>query len=191
MIDTPPSEATAADEDAVRTMMDKLAQAWAAGDATSYASLFTADADYTTFDGTVMRGREQIAAGHAPLFAGIMRGSRLVEQITVARFPYPDCAIVTSRGGIVTSWQRRRTTPSRKRVSALTIVALRRDNRWQITAFQNTRYRPWNSTTLGRLMTVMNGRRLNRNVTEPPDHAPDGSRPEPGAQAPEWPTTDR
>lgn len=55
--------------------------------------------------------------------------------------------------------QRRRTAPSRKRISEVTIVAIRHDD-WQITSFQNTRYRPWNRTTLGRLMTVISSRRF-------------------------------
>lgn len=112
MVDTPSSAPTpATDQAAVKTLMARLAEAWAAGDATAYARVFTSDSDYTAFDGTVMRGREQIAAGHAPLFAGIMKGSRLTEQTTAVRFPHPDCAVITSRGGIVMSWQRRRTVP--------------------------------------------------------------------------------
>ncbi len=153
-----PTQPGTPDEDAVRRLLAQLYDAWAAGDATAYAGLFTIDADYTAFDGTLMTGREAIIAGHEPLFHGIMKDSRLVEKHSAIRFIAPECAVITSRGGIVMSWQRRRTQPSRKRLSALTMIAVHRDGQWSLTAFQNTRYRPWARTPLGRIMTALQTR---------------------------------
>ena len=154
----PGSVAGGTDEASVRVVLARLYEAWSAGDAKAYAALFTPDADYTAFDGTLMKGRDEIVAGHEPLFRGIMRGSRLVEQSSAVRFLTPECALITSRGGIVMSWQGRRAEPSRKRVSAQTLVAVRHDDHWLLAAFQNTRYRPWARTLMGRAMTALSRR---------------------------------
>jgi uncharacterized protein (TIGR02246 family) len=38
-----------ADENAIRSLVDRQIMAWAAGDSESYASVFTPDADHVTF----------------------------------------------------------------------------------------------------------------------------------------------
>lgn len=130
-----------------------IRKAWEAGDAAGYADQFTADADYTAFDGTLMAGRQAIEEGHRALFEGIMRGSRMTFQRPQVRYLSDDIAVVTVRGGIIMRWQRRRSAPSPKRVSALTYVMQRAEDRWLVTAFQNTRYRPWDRSIMGRMMT--------------------------------------
>lgn len=137
----------------VRDALSRVADAWAAGDPAAYAALFTEDADYTAFDGTRMMGRQSIADGHRALFAGIMRRSRMTMPDVDIRLISPDVAVACTIGGIIMSWQRRRTRPSAKRLSSVTYVLVRRDGTWQVTAFQNTRYRPWSRTLIGRLMT--------------------------------------
>ena len=136
---------------AVLDTPSRIADAWAAGDADRYAAWFTEDADYTAFDGNRMAGRQAIADGHRALFAGIMRGSRMTMEPPSIRFVTADVAVACVRGGIVMSWQRNRTTPSARRRSAVTFVLARRDGAWLTTAFQNTRYRPFARTLLGRL----------------------------------------
>lgn len=126
---------------------------WRAGDADAYAALHAPDATYVAFDGTVMTGRAEIAAGHRPLFGGIMRGSRLAVVDRTVRFPDPVTAIVTQRAGIIMRWQKTRTTPSRKRLSTNTTVLRHDGDRWSVAAFQNTRYHPFARTFLGRLVT--------------------------------------
>ncbi|MEU1689293.1 SgcJ/EcaC family oxidoreductase [Micromonospora sp. NPDC005707] len=105
------------------------------------------------FDGTVITGRDEIAAGHRPLFDGIMRGSRLAVVERAIRFTDPATAIVVQRAGIIMRWQRGRTVPSAKRLSTNTTVLRRDGDRWIVAAFQNTRYHPWAKTLMGRLMT--------------------------------------
>lgn len=133
-----------------------LAEAWAAGDAERYAAVFTDDADYVAFDGTRMVGRQQIADGHRALFAGIMRGSRMIHRDPTARYAGPDVAVVCTLGGIVMRWQRAEASPAAKRLSTVTYVLVR-EHQWRATAFQNTRYRPWTETILGRVMTSLSG----------------------------------
>jgi len=139
--------------DAVVGLIEDLRAAWAAGDASAYAALHAEDARYVAFDGSVMRGRAEIAAGHEPLFAGIMRGSRLVAVEQEVRFIDDDIALVIQRAGIVMRWQRGRTTPSRKRLSTNSTLVRHRGGVWEVAAFQNTRYRPFTRTLMGRLMT--------------------------------------
>jgi uncharacterized protein (TIGR02246 family) len=137
----------------VRHALARVADAWAAGDPDRYAALFTDDADYTAFDGTRMSGRQSIADGHRALFAGIMRNSRMTMPAPDIRLLTPDVAVACALGGIIMSWQRRRTRPSAKRLSSVTYVLIRREDGWQVSAFQNTRYRPFSRTLFGRLMT--------------------------------------
>jgi len=129
----------------------RVAAAWEEGNPESYAQAFTADADYTAFDGTRMSGRRAIADGHRALFAGIMRNSRMVSESRDVRFPAPDVAVACERGGIVMAWQKRRTVPTARRRSSVTFVLVRRDGTWLVDTFHNTRYRPWSNTLLGRL----------------------------------------
>ena len=133
--------------------MDALERAWNAGDAEAFGAMHTSTASYLAFDGTLMLGPNQIAAGHEPLFRGIMRGSKLVSWDRLIRFMGSDIAVVTQKGGIVMRWQGDQRRPSSKRVSANTTVLVRADNQWLIEAFQNTRYKPWARTLMGRLMT--------------------------------------
>lgn len=135
----------------VARALARVAAAWEAGDPDAYAQAFTDDADYTAFDGTRMAGRTAIADGHRALFAGIMRNSRMVTESQDVRFPAPGVAVACQRGGIVMSWQKRRTGPTAKRRSSVTFVLVRRDETWLVDAFHNSRYRPWAKTLLGRL----------------------------------------
>ncbi len=130
-----------------------LEAAWQTGDADAYAALHAPDVTYVAFDGAVMTGREEVAAGHRPLFDGIMRGSRLAVLERAIRFPDATTAIVVQRAGIIMRWQTGRTAPSRKRLSTNTTVLRHDGDRWTVAAFQNTRYHPWAKTLMGRLMT--------------------------------------
>ncbi|NUP83394.1 MAG: SgcJ/EcaC family oxidoreductase, partial [Nonomuraea sp.] len=48
-------------ETAVRDLFAAMEDAWNRGDADAFAACFTADATYTTFMGTVYRGRADVA----------------------------------------------------------------------------------------------------------------------------------
>jgi uncharacterized protein (TIGR02246 family) len=143
------------DEAGVRALMQRLYEAWGEGDADAFAALFTEDADYVTFDGSLSKGRQAIADIHRPLFEGFMKGSRLTGQTTAVRFLAPDVALVHSKGAVLRKNQRR---PSRRALSVQTNVVVRQGDRWLLTAFQSTRYRPWTKTLLGRLLLLLASR---------------------------------
>jgi uncharacterized protein (TIGR02246 family) len=144
---------TATTHPGVLDTLTALESCWRDGDADAYAALHSADATYVAFDGTVMTGRKEIADGHRPLFAGIMKGSRLAVVERTVHLPAPDTAIVVQRAGVIMRWQRNRATPSAKRLSTNTTVLRQEGSGWTVTAFQNTRYHPWAKTLMGRLMT--------------------------------------
>lgn len=150
----PDMKTFSSDEAEVRALLQRLNEAW--GDADVYAALFTEDADYVIFDGSQVTGRAAIAESHRPLFEGFMRGSRLASQITDLRFLTPDVALVHSKGAVI---QKRQKQASRRAISVQTTVVVRRDGRWQITAFHNTRYRPWNESLLGKVLLLMSSKK--------------------------------
>ncbi|RZQ60381.1 SgcJ/EcaC family oxidoreductase [Amycolatopsis suaedae] len=129
------------DRDAVLAVLDELAQAWNAGDATRYAAAFTDDATYTTFFGHTSFGRGEIEAGHRRLFEGPLRGSTMGAGDGMepsVRFPRPDVALVLVGGTSVLAGQE----PDPARASVVSFVLVRDDGRWRVAAFQNTRRSP-------------------------------------------------
>ncbi|MEV4159174.1 SgcJ/EcaC family oxidoreductase [Nonomuraea dietziae] len=49
-------------------LLRRLTETWNAGDATAYAALFTDDADYITYFGLHLKGRQAIEDSHRELF---------------------------------------------------------------------------------------------------------------------------
>jgi uncharacterized protein (TIGR02246 family) len=139
---------TSADVAAIRHLFQRFLAAW--GDADTYASVFTEDADYVTFDGTHVKGRGAIAESHRLLFERVLKGSRLYSEPPAIRLLTPDVALIHSKGAVLRAGQQR---PSRRRMSVQTLVAIKQADEWRLVAFHNTRYRPFAQTLLGRLLT--------------------------------------
>ncbi|WAJ43070.1 SgcJ/EcaC family oxidoreductase [Mycobacterium sp. Aquia_216] len=136
------SERTA-DEDAIRNLVDRQVDAWAAADPEAYAGVFTSDADYITFLGSHHKGRKAIAASYVPLFKKFLKGSELEIEILQVRFATPDVALVVSNAVVKRNrrWARRRT-----RVN--TSVAVRIEGQWLFASAQNTTHRRFAETLL-------------------------------------------
>ncbi|WP_432845829.1 SgcJ/EcaC family oxidoreductase [Amycolatopsis sp. CA-161197] len=125
------------DREEVLTVLSRLADAWNSGDAAAYASLFTEDADYVTFFGMRLPGRELIESSHRALFEGPLRGSKIGGPGDASvRFPAEDVAVVVSGGGSALDGG---DAVAQGRESTLTFVLVRSGTGWLITAFQNTR----------------------------------------------------
>jgi uncharacterized protein (TIGR02246 family) len=128
------------DEREIRTLHRRMLDAWQAGDGDAFAAPFSDGALFVGFDGSVMRGREEIARTHQELFDRWLKGSRLVEEQTHVAFASPDVAIVHSVGGTVMRGKRE---PAPERDSIQTLVAVREEaGGWSFVSFQNTRIRP-------------------------------------------------
>jgi uncharacterized protein (TIGR02246 family) len=119
-------------------LLERLTGAWNAGDAATFGSLFTEDADYITFFGANMPGRKAIEEGHRMLFEGPLKGSTLSGGggRPKIRFVRPDVAIVVAGGG---SSLEGGDKPDPGRESVLTYVVVREDDGWRFASFQNTR----------------------------------------------------
>ena len=138
--DTRTDEGRPADERAIRALQRQVLDAWGAGNGKAFAAPFSDDALFIGFDGSVMRGREQIAATHQDVFDRWMKGTRLVEEQTEVRFVDPDVAVVHTLGGTV---MRGKSEPTPERDSIQTLVAVRDPaGGWSFVSFQNTRIRP-------------------------------------------------
>jgi uncharacterized protein (TIGR02246 family) len=127
------------DEREIRALHRRVLDAWVAGDGAAFAAPFSEDAVFVAFDGSVMRGRDRIAAAHQDLFDRWLKGSRLTDEHTEVRFLGPDVAIVHAIGGTV---MRGKAEPAPERDSIQTLVAVKQGNAWEFVSFQNTRIRP-------------------------------------------------
>jgi uncharacterized protein (TIGR02246 family) len=126
---SPAQERVSPPDPGPQDLLDRLCHAWNAGDASAYAGLFSEDATYVIWRGDVLTGRAEIQQAHHDLFTrspSTMRvhavDSRLLDERT---------AIVLTVGG----------TGNEGSISydkLQTLVMVRRDHGWMITAFHNT-----------------------------------------------------
>ena len=124
------------DEVAIRMLYQQMIDGWNAGKGDAFAAPYTDDSDFIGFDGTYMKGRQQIASFHQMLFDKFVKGSRLIGKIRSIRFVTVDIAIMIAVGGTVMAGQ---SDIEPERNSIHTIVAVKRENYWHFTAFQNSR----------------------------------------------------
>ncbi|MGW4245236.1 SgcJ/EcaC family oxidoreductase [Nocardia sp. NPDC004722] len=124
------------DEAAVRELLAEADRAWEAGDAAAFAAVFAPDADYVTWFGQRITGRDAIESSHAPLFTKFLKGTRTDGEITSVRFVSPDVALVHGRGAVVKGRKKR----NRFNTKMVLYVVARTDGEWSIAAFQNTKY---------------------------------------------------
>lgn len=118
--------------------MDALIATWNDGDAAGYGAQFTDNATYAAFTGTVYQGREDITAGHAALFSGLLEGSRLDASYLSIDFPAPGVARVLTRGDTYES-----DTPSATLSKVQTyLVVDQGGGTWKVAAFHNTQRSP-------------------------------------------------
>ncbi len=129
------------DEAAVRGLYRRLMDGWNRGSGDAFAAAFAEDGDLVAFDGTRLRGRQEIAPFHQELFDRWLKGTRLTGRIESVRFLSPDVALIHAVGSTV---MRGKSEPSPERDSIQTLVATKREGEWRIAAFHNTRLRPMN-----------------------------------------------
>jgi uncharacterized protein (TIGR02246 family) len=142
----------AGDEAEIRAAHRRVLEAWNNGDGQAFAAPFTRDADFVAFDGSVLRGREEIASVHQELFDRWLKGSRLVEEHTTVRFLTDDVAVLLTVGGTV---MHGKSKPAPERDSVQTLVAVREGGAWSFASFQNTRIRPIGAGAISALLWLI------------------------------------
>jgi uncharacterized protein (TIGR02246 family) len=124
------------DETAIRALYQQLIDGWNAGSGDAFAAPYEEDGDLVGFDGTHLKGRKEIASFHQQLFDMFLKGSRLVGKVTSLRFLTSDVAVMHAVGGTMMAGQ---TSLEPERNSVQTLVAGKRNGKWGLAAFQNTR----------------------------------------------------
>jgi uncharacterized protein (TIGR02246 family) len=125
-----------ADERAIRSIHYRMIDAWNAGDATAFVAPFTDDADFVAFEGTHLRGREQMFGFHQQIFDTIVKGSRMEGEVKFVRLMSPAVAVMHSA---VSYALRDQTRASRARDSMQLTVVTKRDGEWRAEALMNAR----------------------------------------------------
>jgi uncharacterized protein (TIGR02246 family) len=123
-------------EEIASRILDRLGEAWNAGDGDAFSALFAADADFVAIRGDHHSGRDAIGQGHQALFETIYQGSTVAYALRHARVLASGVILVHARGQL--------TAPTGSLVgehtSTITLVLVRPDPEadWQIAAFHNT-----------------------------------------------------
>lgn len=127
------------DDLAIDEVFQQLQRTWTANDAEAFGALFTEDSDYVSYDGTRAIGRAQHQHNHDQLFRGVLAGSALIGDVESIRYLTPDVAILYGTASVLMPW---RSHLPKRRLSRQTVVLLRTENGWKITAIHNARVRP-------------------------------------------------
>ena len=76
------SDSKSADEAAIRTLYQQMMEGWNKGSGNDFAAPFTDDSDFFRFDGTYLKGCQQIVSFQQELFEKFIKGSHLVGKIS-------------------------------------------------------------------------------------------------------------
>lgn len=125
------------EEQAVRSVVERFADAWNRHDMGAFSQLFGEDADFVNVIGTRWIGRPAIREAHAATHATIFKESRLTIEQTDVRFLDPDVAVARSRWTL-TGHTASDGQPGALRTGFLTNVLVQRDGRWEIAVSRNT-----------------------------------------------------
>lgn len=90
---------TQPDDRDVRTLLDEIYAAFAAGDAEKYAHSYAEDAT-VVMPGMWLHDRAELRSTMAQLFAGPLAGATGIFDVQSIRYPTADTAVVVSRGRV-------------------------------------------------------------------------------------------
>lgn len=99
------SDSKSDDEAALRAIYQQIMDGWNKGSGEAFAAPYCEDSDLVGFDGTHLKGRQEIASFHQQLFDKFLKGSSLVGKVRSIRFLTPDVAVIHAVGGTVMAGQ--------------------------------------------------------------------------------------
>jgi len=126
---------TAADESAVRALVQKCIEGWNKGSGEAFAAQFAEDSDFVVANGRHDKGRTQIASSHQQIFDTFFKGTRLWLQVKSVRFLKPDVALIHTASKVLRPGE---SDASPEPELIQTWIVLKHGNEWLIDAFQNT-----------------------------------------------------
>lgn len=126
----------AADEDAIRAIHRQMIDAWNVGDGAAFAAPFTDDADFVVFEGTHLKGRQQIASFTQQIFDTVVKGSRLEGEVKFVHLLSPVLAVMHST---VRTTLRGQAEASPGRDSMQLTIVTKRDGEWRGEGLLNAR----------------------------------------------------
>jgi uncharacterized protein (TIGR02246 family) len=135
------TSARAGDDSAVRAVLDRVYDAWAANDADAFVAGYAEDAT-ALLPGAYLRDKEAIHATMTNVFAGPLKGSRAGHEVQSVRFPGEGTAIVISKGAVILAGE---TGPRPGNRSLDSWVLSGRDGTWRVRAFHSTPENPGNA----------------------------------------------
>ncbi|MEW6737477.1 MAG: SgcJ/EcaC family oxidoreductase [Acidobacteriota bacterium] len=127
---------SAADADAIRAILQQMIDAWNKGSGDAFAAPFTEDADFIAFEGTHLKGRQEILSFHQQIFDTVVKGSRIEGEVKFIRFLNPQLAVMHSTVRVTLPEQ---TDPSPGRDSMQLYVVTKYDGEWHAEAMLNAR----------------------------------------------------
>lgn len=125
----------AADEAAVRALVQKCAEGWNKGSGEAFAAQFAEDSDYVVVNGMHIKGRRQNAAGHQQIFDTIYKGTRLWVQVKSVRFLRPDVALMHTVSRVLKPGESD-TSAAPEAIQTWTVS--KHGNEWLVDTFHNT-----------------------------------------------------
>ncbi len=121
-------------EDDIRSLYRSLLDAWNRRNAEEFAALYEQDGISIGFDGSQMKGQEEIGTTLSQIFAD-HQTSAYIAKVREVRFLAPEVAILRAICGMVQSGK----ADLNPAVNAIhTLVARKHENQWRIALFQNT-----------------------------------------------------
>jgi len=125
------------DESAVRNVLAEFTDSWNRHDMAAFGRLFAENCDYVNIAGVHWKGVQEIVQRQAELFQNRLKTAVRTLSGVEVRFPTPDVALVHATWD-VTGWSR----PTGQAVPVLkeitTMMMVKTNGKWLITAFQNT-----------------------------------------------------
>lgn len=122
------------DESAIKSVIHTLGQAWRDGDGAAWGSCFTEDADFTTWFGLRLSGRNAISSGHQEIFDTFYANTEYDLRVESVKLLSDDIALVAMEGSVVEVGEDEPSTPQ-----TVPLAVMRKEaDGWKVTAFQNT-----------------------------------------------------